>query len=71
MAVIDADVMACYNMSLKDFEYSGVHDLFKVCKFFLFLFFFYMSHLVSKVDVYFCSNKTLTQAMSKFITTSR
>ena len=30
-----------------------------------------MSHLVSKVDVYFCSNKTLTQAMSKFIATSR
>ena len=40
MAVTDADVMACYNMSLKDFEHSGVHDLFKVCKFFLFLFFF-------------------------------
>ena len=26
----DADVSACYNMSLKDFEHSGVHDLFKV-----------------------------------------
>ena len=24
------DVGACYNMSLKDFEHSGVHDLFKV-----------------------------------------
>ncbi|XP_050287483.1 uncharacterized protein LOC126726294 [Quercus robur] len=29
MAVTDADVSACYNMSLKDFEHSGVHDLFK------------------------------------------
>ena len=31
MAVTDEDVSACYNMSLKDFEHSGVHDLFKVC----------------------------------------
>ena len=29
-AVTDVDVGACYNMSLKDFEHSGVHDLFKV-----------------------------------------
>ena len=28
------DVAACYNMSLKDFEHFGVHDLFKVCKLF-------------------------------------
>ena len=28
--VTDVDVGACYNMSLKDFEHSGVHDLFKV-----------------------------------------
>ena len=27
---MDVDVGACYNMSLKDFEHSGVHDLFKV-----------------------------------------
>ena len=33
--VTDVDVSACYNMSLKDFEYSGVHDLFKVFFFFL------------------------------------
>ena len=31
MAVTDANVIACYDMSLKDFEHSGVHDLFKVC----------------------------------------
>ena len=37
-AVTDADVTACYNMSLKDFKHSGVHDLFKVCKLFLFPF---------------------------------
>ena len=29
-AVTDVDVTACYNMSLKDFEHSSVHDLFKV-----------------------------------------
>ena len=42
MVVTDVDVAACYNMSLKDFEHFGVHDLFKVCKLFLlsFLFFF-------------------------------
>ena len=27
----DEYVMACYDMSLKDFEHSGVHDPFKVC----------------------------------------
>ena len=50
MAVIDADVTACY-MSLKDFEHSGVHDLFKVCKLFSFSLFF-LSRLVSKVNVF-------------------
>ena len=29
-AVSDEDINACYDMSLKDFEHSGVHDLFKV-----------------------------------------
>ena len=28
--VTDDDINVCYDMSLKDFEYSGVHDLFKV-----------------------------------------
>ncbi|XP_050292478.1 uncharacterized protein LOC126733284 [Quercus robur] len=28
-AVKDEDIHACYDMSLKDFEHSGVHDLFK------------------------------------------
>ena len=32
--VIDVDVFACYNMSLKDFEHSSVLDLFKVIFFF-------------------------------------
>ena len=27
------DIAVCYDMSLKDFEHSGVHDLFKVCNF--------------------------------------
>ena len=30
--VTDEDVAACYDMSLKDFEHSSVHDLFKVCE---------------------------------------
>ena len=42
MAMTDTDVTTCYNMSLKDFEHSGVHDIFKVCK----------------VDKYLHSNKT-------------
>ena len=32
-AVTDEDINVCYNMSLKDFEHSGVHDLFKVIVF--------------------------------------
>ena len=37
-AVTDVDVAACYNMSLKDFEHSGVHDLFKVSFFFFLIY---------------------------------
>ena len=29
-AVTNEDINTCYDMSLKDFEHSGVHDLFKV-----------------------------------------
>ena len=31
MAILDEDINMCYNMGLKEFEHSGVHDLFKVC----------------------------------------
>ena len=48
----DEDVMACYDMSLKDFEHSGVHDLFKVCSSFYFIFFNFVA--VSNV---FCLTK--------------
>ena len=34
-AVSNEDITVCYDMSLKDFEHSGVHDLFKVCHCFL------------------------------------
>ena len=34
--VTNEDVVAYYDMSLKEFEYSVVHDLFKVCYFILF-----------------------------------
>ena len=38
-AVIDKNVVVCYDMSLKEFERSTVHDLFKVyyCYHFFFL----------------------------------
>ena len=39
--VTDEDVMACYDMSLKDFEHSGVDDLFKVCSSFYFILFYF------------------------------
>ena len=29
----DEDVAVCYDMSLKEFEHSAIHDLFKVCDF--------------------------------------
>ena len=31
--VSNEDIAACYDMPLKDFEHSGIHDLFKVCNF--------------------------------------
>ena len=37
-AVTDVDVSACYNMSLKDFEHSGVHDLFKVSFIYIYIY---------------------------------
>ena len=33
-AVTSEDMVVCYDMSLKEFEHSGVHDLFKVCNYF-------------------------------------
>ena len=38
IAVLDEDINICYDMSLKEFEYSGVHDLFKVCVYLYFIF---------------------------------
>ena len=48
--VTNVDVSACYNMSLKDFEHSDVHDFFKVS--FFFFFFKYISSLTNDVDIY-------------------
>ena len=53
----DEDVAACYDMSLKDFEHSGVHDLFKICKLLIYI---YISHPVSNVYMCILSNKILT-----------
>ena len=47
-AVTDVDVFASYNMSLKDFEHSGVHDLFKVSLYI----YIYISSLTSDADIY-------------------
>ena len=47
-AVTDVDVGACYNMSLKDFEHFGVHDLFKV----IFFIYIYISSLTNDADMY-------------------
>ena len=33
-AVTDEDMAACYDMSLREFEHSTIHDLFKVCNYF-------------------------------------
>ena len=58
--VTDEDVAACYDMSLKDFEHFGVHDLFKICKLlFFFNIYIYISHPVSNVYMYILSNKIL------------
>ena len=35
--VLDEDINACYEMGLKEFEHSGVHDLFKVRPYFIFV----------------------------------
>ena len=54
-AMTDVDVGACYNMSLKDFQHSGVHDLLKV-SFFIFYFllyiYIYISSLTNDANMY-------------------
>ena len=60
MAIMDEDVVACYDMSLKDFEHSGVHDLFKVCELLSLLFiylFLFLCCPFSNVYVCILSNK--------------
>ena len=38
--VVDKEVSACYDMSVKDFERSAIHNLFKVCNFLIILILF-------------------------------
>ena len=33
-AVTSEDVVACYDMSLREFKHFAIHDLFKVCNYF-------------------------------------
>ena len=50
-AVTDVDVAAFYNMSLKDFEHSGVHDFFTVSKFFILLYIYIYIVFVNNADI--------------------
>ena len=50
-AVKDEDIHAYYDMSLKDFEHSGVHDLFKVTLLLSRLYYFIIfGHLTKHLD---------------------
>ena len=73
-AVTDEDINVCYDMSLKDFEHSGVHDLFKVrilasslktCILFVFIF------IIITYDFDYFPLTYFIQGMSKFIAVSR
>ena len=44
--VTDEDVAVCYDMSLKEFEHSAVHDLFKV-RYFIFTLSYHTSYFLS------------------------
>ena len=44
-AISSEDVTACYDMSLKDFEHSGVHDLFNVT---------FTSSCLNNMHIYIC-----------------
>ena len=66
-AVLDEDIDVYYDMSLKDFEHSGVHDLFKVSNFifslvfaniYIYIYFHLTFHLISFLFFFFrlCQN---------------
>ena len=56
-AMSNEDIVVCYDMSLKDFEHSGVHDLFKVCILFcLILITLQFSHLTGNLSLIFLRN---------------
>lgn len=56
-AMSDEDIDVCYDMSLKDFEHSSVHDLFKVCILFcLVLITLHFSCLIGNLSLIFVGN---------------
>ena len=56
-AVSDEDITVCYDMSLKDFEHFGIHDLFKVCILFcLVLITLNFSRLTGSLSLIFVGN---------------
>ena len=52
-AVLDEDINTCYDMSFKDFEHPGVHDLFKVSKSYFFLIFAKKLHIYIYIYIFF------------------
>ena len=49
LAVLDKDINTCYDMSLKEFEHSGIHDLFKVC---LYLYFVFVQTIFPRLTIF-------------------
>ena len=46
--ITNNEVNSCYNISMKDFERSTIHDLFKICKFHSSL--FYLLQVLNKIS---------------------
>ena len=65
-SIIDKEVSACYDMSVRDFECSVIHDLFKVCSFLLSPFYF----LRNFGKFLTLLHPSIFQAMAKFYTAS-
>ena len=64
--ITDKNVSACYDMSIRDFEHSTIHNLFKVCSFLLSLFYF-----LRKFGKFLTLlHPSIFQAMAKFYTAS-
>ena len=52
-AVTDEEIAVCYDMSLKEFEHSAVHDLFKVCFYVFVIILSYIILHISRLIIFF------------------